>query len=125
MWRRRFGGSSTGGNMTVVFWDNNNKKGNISWAGHPAPPPPPPPAPGTLCDPTTFSANTAYADGSGLATVNAASAVGCCTKCAAAEAKDGCFWFSFDQVTGKCFLKADDHNPQARTGVTSGLTHVH
>ena len=71
----------------------------------------------------TFLNNTAYADGAGLAKVKAASAVACCTKCAAAEASSGCFWFSFDQATGWCYLKADDRNPQARTGVTSGMTH--
>ena len=130
VWRRRFGGGGNGTthNMTVVFWDNKKKTGNISWAGHPPPtptptPPPPPPPPGAVCNPATFLNNTAYADGTGLAEVEAVSAVACCTKCAAAEASSGCFWFSFDQATGKCFLKADDRNPQARTGVTSGLTH--
>ena len=132
VWRRRFGGGSKGiTNMTVVFWDNNKKTGNISWAGHGHPPPPSPPSspplppPGAVCNPATFLDNTAYADGTGIAEVKAASAVACCTKCAAAEATRGCFWFSFDQATGKCFLKADDRHPQERMGVTSGLTHHH
>jgi len=76
VWRRRFGGSNRSNdgatNMTVVFWDNIKKTGNISWAG--ATPPPPPP-PGALCDPTTFRQNTAYADGPGIGKVPAASAL--------------------------------------------------
>ena len=117
VWRRRFGGGNVNSTtqMTVVFWDNVRKTGNISWANVPPPPP------GT-CDPATFRENTAYADGPGLAEVPAASAVACCTQCFAAEAK-GCLWFSFDQALGKCFLKTDDLNPQVRPGVTSGPTH--
>eukprot|EP00036_Acanthoecidae_sp_10tr_P014772 CAMPEP_0206291816 /NCGR_PEP_ID=MMETSP0106_2-20121207/3311_1 /ASSEMBLY_ACC=CAM_ASM_000206 /TAXON_ID=81532 /ORGANISM="Acanthoeca-like sp., Strain 10tr" /LENGTH=841 /DNA_ID=CAMNT_0053722381 /DNA_START=158 /DNA_END=2683 /DNA_ORIENTATION=- len=38
VWRRRFGGNATA-EPTVVFWDNNRKTGNISWAGVPPPPP--------------------------------------------------------------------------------------
>ena len=69
VWRRRFGGGNVNSSarMTVVFWDNVRKTGNISWAdvppSPPPPPPPPPPSPDAWCDPTTFRNNTAYADG--------------------------------------------------------------
>ena len=51
VWRRRFGGSNGTANMTVVFWDNIKKTGNISWAGVLPPPPPPPPPPGAAVRP--------------------------------------------------------------------------
>jgi hypothetical protein len=85
VWRRRFGRGNV--NMTVVFWDNIRKTGNISWADVPPPPPPPP---GLWCDPTTFRNNTAYADGPGLGYVPAASATACCAKCLAAKRKAAC-----------------------------------
>jgi hypothetical protein len=77
VWRRRFGGGAGGqdaSNMTVVFWDNNRKTGNITWAGEPNPPPPPGSCSGFLND-------TVYRDGTGLGHRPAVGPIACCRQC--------------------------------------------
>ena len=93
VWRRRFGGGAGGrdaSNMTtVVFWDNNRKTGNITWAGEPNPPPPPPPPPppnpppppGSTCSGSGFLSDTIYRDGAGLGLRPAVGPTACCRQC--------------------------------------------
>ena len=84
----------------------------------PSPPPPPP-----VCDPATFMQDTEFDDGKGLGEVHAATAAACCAECDEKEwAAKGCKWFSFVGASSMCFLKADDHRPLSRNGVTSGTT---
>ena len=90
----------------------------------PSPTPPGPGPPGTVCDAAKFLNNMEFDDGDGLGEVHAGDAAACCAHCASADwAAKGCKWFSFVDVTGKCFLKADDNIPTSRIGVTSGATH--
>jgi hypothetical protein len=134
-----FGGNGEPAVLYNAVWPN-DKRPAFTFAqriGQPAPtpapaptpptPPTPPPSPTpAVCDPSTFLADVAYNDGAGLGEVPAASAVACCELCAAAEAAQGCRWFSWQASAkkGKCFLKADDMDPEARVGVTSGATHT-
>ena len=127
VWRRRFGGVSPGGaideaNMTVVFWDNNEKVGNITWAGHPRPPPAPtPPPPATGCNATGFRRDIAFSDYS-FKVVATRSAEACCQMCAE-DSTQGCSFFSYVTATKRCFLKATGDRPFPRPGAISGGVH--
>ena len=89
VFRRRFGPPKGAdfSKPTEVWWDNNAKRGNITWgAGQPPPPPPPPPPaplppqpqPPAVCG--QLLRNTAVGNTPDKA-VLAASVAECCTLC--------------------------------------------